>query len=221
MKARIEPAGPLTTWWPLAGSDHPGAAHIANRPLRDLQLTELRAAGLELAAGDEEAAVTLRAHAWVVRADWELFLNEPESAALVAPDGTVLAARPTGGAAVEARNSFALVHPASDTHPLGHPRQTLRGQRPPPHEHGRQGGPDPQRHHRELRQPAPGADPAGLQDPERDGHGGAGPPDPEVLQGLPEDAVREVLGLVTGAYGIAVVHQDEPGRIVAPRWARP
>lgn len=111
MKARIEPAGPLTTWWPLAGSDHPGAAHIANRPLRDLQLIELRAAGLELAAEDEEAAVTLRAHAWVVRADWELFLNEPESAALVAPDGTVLAARPTGGAAVEARNSFALVHP--------------------------------------------------------------------------------------------------------------
>ncbi|MCB1047865.1 MAG: glutamine--fructose-6-phosphate aminotransferase, partial [Calditrichaeota bacterium] len=36
-----------------------------------------------------------------------------------------------------------------------------------------------------------------------------------------EMAVREVLGLVTGAYGIAVVHQDEPGRIVVAKMGSP
>ncbi len=36
-----------------------------------------------------------------------------------------------------------------------------------------------------------------------------------------EAAVREVLGLVTGAYGIAVMHENEPGRIVAAKMGSP
>lgn len=53
--------------------------------------------------------------------------------------------------------------------------------------------------------------------------------DTEVLTHLVEElyhgdllcAVREALGKVTGTYGIAVIHADEPGRIVAARLGSP
>ena len=111
MKAFIEPAGKLTGWWPLSGSDDPGSALIANHTLRSLQLAEMREAGLDRSDTAEDAGVFLRAHAWVFREDWERFLNEPESGSLVSSDGTVLATRKASSAAVEARESFALLHP--------------------------------------------------------------------------------------------------------------
>ena len=64
---------------------------------------------------------------------------------------------------------------------------------------------------------------------ERDGHVFRSQTDSEVLAhlisdryaGNLEEAVRQVLRLVEGTYGIAVVHADEPGKIVGARLGSP
>ncbi len=103
--------------------------------------------------------------------------------ALVTDTGLYVERAPGKIAALKARLGGVEVRfdPWPGAHPLGHPRASQRGERPPPHLRPLRRG--PQRHHREL----PGAEaPArgrGARLPLRDRHRGGGPPDQQPLPG--------------------------------------